>query len=62
MIAQLPAMTRAVLDTTVQGVTGSTTFYAFWAGRWGLAPLWVLGLTAALAAWWGWRRRALAQL
>ncbi len=62
VIAQLPAMTRAVLDTTVQGVTGSTTFYAFWAGRWGLAPLWVLGLTAALAAWWGWRRRALAQL
>ena len=35
VIAQLPAMTRAVLDTTVQGVTGSTTFYAFWAGRWG---------------------------
>ena len=61
VIAQLPAMTRAVLDTTVQGVSGSTTFYAFWAGRWGLAPLWVFGLTAVLVAW-GWRRRTLAQL
>ena len=59
--AQLPSMTRAVLGTAVQGVSGGATFYARWAGRWGLAPLWVLGTAAALAAW-GLRRRALAQL
>jgi apolipoprotein N-acyltransferase len=38
---------RDVLQAQVQGRTGNTP-YAAWAGRLGLAPLWVLG--AALAA------------
>jgi apolipoprotein N-acyltransferase len=50
----LPRLTRGVLHGEVYGRTDITPF-AHWAGRWGLLPLWVLGLAVvALAVW---RRR-----
>ncbi|MDF1486434.1 apolipoprotein N-acyltransferase [Ramlibacter sp. H39-3-26] len=51
--AALPRLTRGVLEGEVQGRTG-TTPYAWWAARFGLAPLWLLGL--AIAATGGFRR------
>lgn len=48
--ARLAPFERAVLDTEVRGVAGPVTPYAWWAARWGLAPLWALGLAAALLA------------
>lgn len=47
--AQLAPFTRAVLKTQVAGVGGLVTPYARWAARWGLMPLWLLGL--AVAVW-----------
>lgn len=44
----LPRLTRDRLEASVQGRSG-TTPYARWAGRWGLAPLWVACLTVVLA-------------
>jgi apolipoprotein N-acyltransferase len=38
----------------VQGREGLTPF-AWWAARFGLWPLWLLGLAGVA---WGWRRRA----
>jgi apolipoprotein N-acyltransferase len=46
--AALPRFTQGVLDAQVQGRTGLTPF-AWWAARFGLAPLWLLG--AAIVAW-----------
>ncbi len=46
--------TRGVLLGQVQGRAGAATPYAWWAGRLGLAPLWLGGLMVALLAW---RRR-----
>ena len=46
--ASLPRHTRGVLDGEVQGRTG-TTPYAWWVSRFGLWPLWWLGL--AVLAW-----------
>jgi apolipoprotein N-acyltransferase len=46
--AALPRFTQGVLDAQVQGRTGLTPF-AWWAVRFGLAPLWLLG--AAIIAW-----------
>ena len=51
---RLPAFQRAVLHAQVQGRGGAVTPYAWWVSRWGLAPLWLLGL--AVAAW-AWLRR-----
>ncbi|MBS0507339.1 MAG: apolipoprotein N-acyltransferase [Proteobacteria bacterium] len=51
---RLPAFQRKVLDAQVQGRGGAVTPYAWWVSRWGLAPLWALGL--GLAAW-AWLRR-----
>ncbi|HWI11365.1 MAG TPA: apolipoprotein N-acyltransferase, partial [Burkholderiaceae bacterium] len=46
--AALPRFTQGVLDAQVQGRTGLTPF-AWWAARFGLSPLWLLG--AAIVAW-----------
>ena len=45
----LPRHTRGVLTGEVQGMTGITPF-AWWAGRFGLWPLWILGITINLIA------------
>ncbi len=45
----LPRHTRGVLMAQVQGMTGITP-YAWWAGRFGLWPLWMLGVTILLIA------------
>ncbi|KQP48647.1 apolipoprotein N-acyltransferase [Pseudorhodoferax sp. Leaf274] len=53
----LPRLTRDVLTGEVHGRTDITPF-AWWAGRFGLAPLWGLALaTVALALWHGRRRQ-----
>ena len=44
---EVPAHQRAVLVGSVQGRRGGTP-YAFWAGRWGLWPLWGLALGGML--------------
>jgi apolipoprotein N-acyltransferase len=45
----LPRHTRGVLTGEVQGMTGITPF-AWWAGRFGLWPLWIFGLTIIFIA------------
>ena len=52
--AALPRLTEGVLVGEVQGREGLTPF-AWWAARFGLWPLWLLGLAGVA---WGWRRRA----
>ncbi len=52
--ARLPRLTRGVLEADVEGRAGITAF-ARWAGAWGLAPLWLLGL--AMLAFAGLSRR-----
>ena len=52
---RLPPETRGVLVGEVMGQAGPPTFFAWWAGRWGLGPLWgfCLAITAlALGACW----------
>ena len=53
-LAALPRLTEGVLVGEVQGREGLTPF-AWWAARFGLWPLWLLGLGVVA---WGWRRRA----
>jgi len=48
---RLAAHTRGVLHAEVQGRGGPVTPYAWWVARWGLAPLWALGLAVAAGAW-----------
>lgn len=58
---RLPPQTRGVLVGDVFGRTGPPTFFAWWAGRWGLVPLWlVCGGWMVLAAWRHWRKKAKA--
>jgi apolipoprotein N-acyltransferase len=45
----LPRHTRGVLTGTVEGRQGLTPF-AWWAGRFGLWPLWIFGITILLIA------------
>jgi apolipoprotein N-acyltransferase len=45
----LPRHTRGVLTGSVEGRQGITPF-AWWAGRFGLWPLWILGITILLVA------------
>jgi apolipoprotein N-acyltransferase len=52
--AQLPRYTRGELNGTFEGRSGLTPF-AWWAGRWGLMPLWVVCLLVCL---WSTRGRA----
>ena len=47
----LPPYQRGMLRAQVQGRGGAITPYAWWVARWGLAPLWALGLAVAAAAW-----------
>jgi apolipoprotein N-acyltransferase len=49
--AQAPGWQRTVLQTQVEGRSGPPTFYAHWAGRWGLWPLWALAMVLLLLAW-----------
>ncbi|MDE2415918.1 MAG: apolipoprotein N-acyltransferase [Comamonadaceae bacterium] len=48
---RLPSYQRGVLRAQVQGRGGAVTPYAWWVARWGLAPLWALGLGVAAWAW-----------
>jgi apolipoprotein N-acyltransferase len=48
--AQLPRHTRGELNGQFEGRTGLTP-YAWWAGHWGLQPLWVACLLVCLWAW-----------
>ncbi|MGE0496198.1 MAG: apolipoprotein N-acyltransferase [Ramlibacter sp.] len=48
----LPRLTRGALVGEVEGRSG-TTPYAWWVSRFGLWPLWVLGLGVVLLAWRG---------
>jgi apolipoprotein N-acyltransferase len=47
----LPRLTRDRLEASIEGRSGITP-YARWAGRFGLAPLWVLCLALVLAIGW----------
>ncbi len=55
VLAQLPPYTVGVLKAQVEGREGSTPF-AWWAGRFGLWPLWLAALGVVGAA--AWLRRA----
>ena len=58
---RLPPETRGVLVGDVVGQTGASTFFAGWAGRWGLAPLWLFcGGLMALAIGMRLRKKAKA--
>ncbi len=46
----LPHQSRAVLLGQVQGMDAPPTFFAQWAGRWGLWPLWAWGLLVLVVA------------
>jgi apolipoprotein N-acyltransferase len=48
--AELPRYTRGVLTGEVEGRTGITP-YAWWVSRFGLWPLWLIGLLVLAGAW-----------
>ncbi len=58
VLQMLPRFTRGVLEGEVQGRSGNTP-YAWWVARWGLTPLWLLGLGGVALAWLRARRWAL---
>lgn len=44
VLQELPHLSRGVLHAQVAGVdSGSVTFFAYWAARYGLLPLWLFG-------------------
>jgi apolipoprotein N-acyltransferase len=47
LLAALPALTRGVLQATVQGREGLTPF-AWWSARFGQWPLWLFGIATLL--------------
>lgn len=49
--AQLPRHTAGALVTMVQGRDDPPTWFAQWAGRWGLRPLWAWCAAVLLIAW-----------
>ena len=52
VLQELPRQVRGVLHAKLAGNHAPPTFYAWWAARWGLWPLWVLALMAAPALMW----------
>ena len=52
VLQELPRQMRGVLHARLAGNHAPPTFYAWWAARWGLWPLWVLALMAAPALMW----------
>ncbi len=48
--AELPRYTQGILTGEVEGRTGITP-YAWWVSRFGLWPLWLIGLLVVLGAW-----------
>lgn len=52
-----PSHQRGVLTGEVQGRSGAVTPYAWWVSRFGLWPLWILGVAVVLAALLGRGRR-----
>ena len=57
VVQELPRLTRGVLEASVKGNYAQPTFFAWWAARWGLWPLWLLGLASAACAVWAWPGR-----
>ena len=57
VVQELPRLTRGVLEASVKGNHARPTFFAWWAARWGLWPLWLLGLASAACAVWAWPGR-----
>jgi len=53
VLASLPRLTQGVLHGVVEGRTGTTPF-AWWVSRFGLWPLWLVGLAVV---GWAWRAR-----
>ncbi|MSQ57052.1 MAG: apolipoprotein N-acyltransferase [Limnohabitans sp.] len=47
----LPYDAKASLLAEFEGVDAKPSFFAYWAGHWGLWPLWGLGLMGLLALW-----------
>ena len=58
VLQELPRQVRGVLHAKLAGNHAPPTFYAWWAARWGLWPLWVLALMAAPALMWCRPRKA----
>lgn len=56
VLQELPRLTRGVLQATVKGNKTQPTFFAWWAARWSLWPLWGVGLVGIALAW-PWRKR-----
>lgn len=45
---ELPRLSRGVLQAKIAGVdNGAVTFFAYWAARYGLLPLWIFGFVCA---------------
>lgn len=55
VVQEFPRLQRGVLQAEVKGNHASPTFFAWWAARFGLWPLWLLA--AATLAGLGWRGR-----
>lgn len=54
VVQEFPRLQRGVLHAEVQGNHAAPTFFAWWAARFGLWPLWLLAAaTAALLGWLG---------
>ena len=52
VLASLPSFTQGILTTRVSGVHEGVTFFAWWAGRFGLWPVWLGALGALLLLAW----------
>ncbi len=49
LLSQMPSFERGILRFEVKGVDQGPTFFAWWASRFGLWPLWLLGVMVLLA-------------
>ena len=52
VVQELPRQMRGVLHARVTGNHAPPTFYAWWAARWGLWPLWTLALMVVSVLLW----------